>query len=185
MNVSATTRKMVMIALFTALGTVMTFISFPLLPAAEFLKYDPADVPALIVTFMYGVPAGLVMMALVSLFQSLFISPDFPYGAIMHFIASGTLLTVSGLIYRFRKTQKMALIAMLGGTLCMALIMIPANMVLTPIYKGAPPDAIKAMIVPAIIPFNLLKAGINSVVTFLVYKPVSSFLTRRSQIDGL
>ena len=41
---------------------------------------------------------------------------------------------------------------------------------------GAPVEVVDAMLLPVILPFNLLKAGINSLVTFLVYKTVSRHL---------
>ena len=41
------------------------------------------------------------------------------------------------------------------------------NLLVTPHYMGAPVEAVVAMIPTVIIPFNLLKAGLNSLVTFL------------------
>ena len=45
-------------------------------------------------------------------------------------------------------------------------------------FTGMPVDAIRAILLPIILPFNLIKAGINAVVTFLVYKSVSPLLHR-------
>ena len=61
----------------------------------------------------------------------------------------------------------------------MALVMCAANLVITPLFMGTPVEAVKDMLLPIILPFNLLKAGINGAVTFLLYKPVSTFLKRR------
>jgi riboflavin transporter FmnP len=52
------------------------------------------------------------------------------------------------------------------------------NLIITPIYMGVPVEAVIAMIIPIFLPFNLLKAGVNSVVAFLVYKPIARFLHR-------
>ena len=68
------------------------------------------------------------------------------------------------------------ILALVCGTLAMAAVMIPANLFITPIFMGAPRAAVAAMLPTAIIPFNLLKAGINSIVTFLLYKRVSPLL---------
>ena len=173
---NTTTRKLTLLALFAAISSVLTYISFPLLPSVEFIKYDPADIIVLMVTFLYGIPAGLCVVVIAALFQSLFVSPDFPFGFIMHVISSATLLTVSGIIYNLRKTRLMALSAMLIAGICVALIMVPANLIFTPIYKGAPVEAVKSLILPAIIPVNLLKSAINIAVTFIIYKPVSKLL---------
>ena len=55
----------------------------------------------------------------------------------------------------------------------MGLTMMVANHFITPYFMGAPTAVVDAMLLPVILPFNLLKAGINSAITFLVYKTVS------------
>ena len=40
------TRKLVLLALFTALSLILSFIEAPIFPAAPFLKYDPSAVIA-------------------------------------------------------------------------------------------------------------------------------------------
>ena len=58
----------------------------------------------------------------------------------------------------------------------MGLMMMLANHFITPSFMGAPQAVVDSMLIPVIFPFNLLKAGINSAVTFLVYKAVSRHL---------
>ena len=58
----------------------------------------------------------------------------------------------------------------------MGLIMMPANHFITPHFMGQPTAVVDALLLPGILPFNLLKAGINSAVTFLVYKTVSRYI---------
>ena len=65
---------------------------------------------------------------------------------------------------------------MLLGTFAMGVGMMIANHFITPFYMGAPTEMVDAMLVTVILPFNLPKAGINSVVTFLVYKSVSKYI---------
>ena len=55
----------------------------------------------------------------------------------------------------------------------MGLVMMPANHVITPLFMGVPVDVVDALLLPVILPFNLLKAGVNALVTFLVYKTIS------------
>ena len=59
------------------------------------------------------------------------------------------------------------------GTLTQTLVMVGCNLVFTPLFMGAPVGEVVAMLVPAIIPFNLMKAALNSLVTFVIYKPIS------------
>ena len=53
---------------------------------------------------------------------------------------------------------------------------IAANIVVTPLYMGAPRETVIGMIVPVLLPFNALKIAINCVATALVYKPLSKAL---------
>ena len=39
-----------------------------------------------------------------------------------------------------------------------------------------PVAAIKDLLLPVILPFNLIKAGINAVVVFIIYKPISKLI---------
>ena len=51
--------------------------------------------------------------------------------------------------------------------------MMVANHFITPYFMGVPVDVVDAMLLPVILPFNLLKAGVNSLITFHIYKVVS------------
>ena len=171
---SPKTRKLTTIAMLTAISAVLiTLVHFPLFPAAAFLQYDPADVAILIGTFAYGPAAGLSITVIASAIQAFLLGGDGVYGFLMHVIASGTLALVAGCIYKAMHTRKGAVIALLAGTAAMGIVMMGANHVITPIFMGAPVEVVDAMLVTVILPFNLLKAGINSVITFAVYKTVS------------
>ena len=63
----------------------------------------------------------------------------------------------------------MAVIGLAAGTLAMAAAMFFANMVITPKFTGMPLEAIMDLM-PLILLFNIVKAGINSIVTFILYK---------------
>jgi riboflavin transporter FmnP len=58
------------------------------------------------------------------------------------------------------------------------------NLLVTPLYMGAPREAVIAMLPTAIIPFNLLKAGLNSVLTFILYKRVGGFLHSEANVKA-
>jgi riboflavin transporter FmnP len=51
-------------------------------------------------------------------------------------------------------------------------------LIFTPLYTGMPRQAVVDMLLPIIIPFNLIKAGGNALITFLLYKPISALLKR-------
>ena len=136
-----------------------------------------ADVPILIGTFMYGPAAGLLLTGVVSLLQWLLVSPQSGWvGALMHFLATGGFVLVAGFLYRKFHTRKGAALSLLLGGLTMTALMVPLNLWLTVHYNGAPLEAVQAMIWPIIIPFNLIKAGVNGSVTFLLYKRIGKLL---------
>ena len=170
--------KLVRLALLSALSILlMMVIRFPIIPSAPFLEYEPGDVPALIGAFLYGPGAGLLITAVVSLIQAITVSAGSGWiGAIMHMVATGTMVLVAGFIYQRMHTFKGAVIALLAGSVGMTLVMIPLNLFFTTRFLGVPVEAVKAMIVPVIIPFNLIKAVGNSALTVLVYKSVAKIL---------
>jgi len=60
----------------------------------------------------------------------------------------------------------------------MTAVMIPLNLIFYPLFTETPVDAVVKLIVPVLLPFNLMKAGINSVITLLIYKSVGKLLRR-------
>lgn len=172
------TRKMTTLAMLAALAVVLVaIIHFPLIPGVTFLEYDPADVPIFIGVFAFGPWAGLVLTLVVSVIQGVTVSAGGgPIGIVMHLLATGSFAIVAGLLYRKKHTRSGAVIALTAGTLVMSAVMCLCNLVLTPIFMGQPVQKVVEMLLPVIIPFNLAKAGINSVITYLVYKPISKFL---------
>ena len=170
--------KIAVTAMFCAIAIVLMYlirISFPVLP---FLVYDPADIPIIICTFLFGPAAGLINTVIVSIIQMLTASSDGLYGGLMHVIATGTYVLTAGLIYKYRHTLKGAIAALCFGTLAWTVVMIFANLIITPLFMGTPTQAVAQLLIPAIIPFNLLKAGINSIIAFILYKSISTVVKR-------
>ncbi len=181
------TKKLTTLGVLAACSIVLVaFIHFPIFPAVSFLEYDPADIPILIGTFLFGPVWGLVLTVLVSALQGLTVSAQSGlYGIAMHIIATGAFTLTAGTIYKHNKTKKTALIAVICGVAAMVLVMWPANLALTPIYlnamAGMEMAAAKEMVVtlmPFILLFNLVKAGINGVVTYIVYKRIHKVLAK-------
>ena len=105
--------------------------------------------------------------------QGMTVSADRLGGIAMHIIASGSYVFVASFVYKKIHTRKGALIALIVSSLCMTLVMIPANLFFTVKFWGFPKQQVVDLLLPGIIPFNLIKAVINSVTTFLIYKPIS------------
>ncbi len=171
---SRQTRNLTTIAMLTAVAAVLiTLVRFPLFPSAAFLQYDPADVAILIGGFAYGPAAGIIITVLASFIEAFILGQDGVYGFLMHVIASGVTVAVAAVIYRRRHTRAGGLIALIAGTIVRGLVMLPANHFITPYFLGAPTTVVDAMLLPTILPFNLLVGAINGAITFAVYKTVS------------
>ena len=190
-----TTAKLAKLAMMTAVSIVLLLLIRIPWPAAPFLEYDPADLPIYITAFAFGPYEGLVVTLIVCLIQAFGLGGDGLYGFLMHFVATGIVAVIIGLIYRRnktkktavkalvigvmyrrKKTKKTAVKALITGVIISVIVMCIMNLIVTPVYMGAPRSAVVAMIPTVIIPFNLLKAGINALLTFFLYKRISGLL---------
>ena len=181
---NANLNKLLKMSLLCALSIVMiAFVRFPLFPQAPYLIFDIADTPLLIGTFLYGPVSGLLMTIVVSALQALFFSADGIVGFLMHVIASGALVLTAGLIYHHKKTKKSAFIGLLAGTIAMVAVMIPSNLIFTVNFYGTPYDVVVAAL-PITILFNFIKAAVNSLIVFLVYKPLKKLFHQENALHA-
>ena len=171
-----TTVKLTKLAMMTAVSIVLLLLVRIPWPAAPFLEYDPADLPIYITAFAFGPFEGLLVTLIVCLIQAFALGGSGIYGFIMHFIATGIVAVVIGTVYKRNKTKKTAIRALIMGVIITTVVMCIMNIIVTPVFMGAPRSAVIAMIPTVIIPFNLVKAGVNSLLTFILYKRISGLL---------
>lgn len=169
--------KLTKMGMLGAISIVLVyFIHFPIFPAVPFLEYDPADISIFMGTFAFGPLAGFALTVIVSIIQGVTVSAHSGfYGILMHILATGSFVLVAGIIYKRGKSRKSAVIALACGTLTMVVVMFFANLIITPLFMGVSVDIVKSLM-PFILGFNFIKAGLNSIVTFLLYKRISKFL---------
>jgi riboflavin transporter FmnP len=200
LNIKSRTLKLAKMALMIAVAVICSFGRFPILPSAPFLQYEVSDIPLIIAGFAFGPLAGMVIVAITIVISVFLPIPGafVPYGPIMHFIAVGVVVFISSSLYhKMKKTEEKSatwripnicesqikflpgfsgLFSLIVSGLAMTAVMIPANLLITPHFMGVPVEVVVGMILPAILPFNLLKAAINIVVVFILYKRLSPFL---------
>ena len=172
------TVRLAKMGMLVAISVVLAyFVHFPIIPGLNFLEYDPADISIFIGTFAFGPLGGFVLTVITSLIQGFTVSAGSGgvYGIIMHIIATGTFVLVAGNIYKKHKTRKYAMIALGAGIASWVVVMFFANLFITPLFMGVTRDVVMQMM-PLILLFNLIKAGVNSVITFFLYKRISGFL---------
>ena len=176
-NVKSNTLKLAKMGLMLAVTIVCGYVAFPILPFASFLLFELQDIPILIAGLVFGPVRGFVIGVVAIVLRAFLLPlPGDYYGVIMHIIAIGVYVLVAAAIYHKFKTKKWGLISLIIGGLCMTAAMMPANIVVTPIFMGVPVEAVYGMLLPILLPFNLLKMAINTVVVFFLYKRLSPFL---------
>ena len=147
-----------------------------------FLTYEPKDVILTIGAFIFGPVAGIIMSLAVCLIEMVTVSTTGLIGLLMNFLASGVFVGVSSVIYSRKKTLSRAIVGLVAGSLSMLVIMLLWNYIMTPIFMGVPREAVLEMFVPLLIPFNLLKAGLNSALILFMYKGVVTALRKTKLI---
>ena len=189
--------------IMAALSSILRFLEFPLFfIAPDFLKIDFSNLPALIVSFVVGPVYGLIVVAIKNLVYWP-ATQTMGVGELADFIFGGIFVFAAGLIYKRKPTKKSALIGMISGMAIMTLAAAFLNyFFLIPFYAelfiGAPISTQEkiAIIVDAfskifpfidnlfkavcfsIIPFNLIKGVVISMITFLVYKRLSAIFKK-------
>ncbi len=172
-------KKIAVMGLLAAISIIgVWLVRFSIFPQVAFLEYDPADIPIFITTFAYGTVPGLLLTIVVSVIQGFTVSAKSGIiGIIMHIVATGSFVISAGLIYSRKKTRSRAYISLLVGVLVMTSVMVLWNLVMTPIYMGAP-RAVIVDLLPYITAFNFIKAGANALLTALLYKRVHKELEK-------
>ena len=150
----------------------------------SFLTFDFKDTLIAIASLAYGFPYGVASAFIVAFIEFLTVSETGIYGFVMNFLASGTFALVCGLIYKYKRTFSGAIISLIVAALSVNIVMITANIFITPLYMGVDTDAVISLITPLLLPFNISKTVINSAATLLLYKPITLALRRYNILGG-
>lgn len=204
------TLRMVQMAMLAAVSVALVMLlRIPMF--LPFLEYDMADIPVLLGAFTMGPAAGLIILLMVSVIQAFLLGGNGWIGLLMHFVATGALLLVASSVYRAGKQHTWSLIlGLAAGALTMTAVMIPMNFIFIPKLSfdvplvqslamlgerlfgissgvafgemaGTAFATVKSVVLTALIPFNLVKAGLNSAVFFILFKSLRYFFARRAQ----
>lgn len=172
-NTRWSSEKIAKYALFVALSMAVSFIEFPLIPDLSYLKYDPSGIVCLVAGFAYG-PSAAAIVSILGFSPHLFTNP---LGTVMAVLVSLGASVTAAIVYKKMHTRKGAIIALLVGSVVAIALAIAGNLVITPLYSPKITVAtVASLIIPALLPFNIIKLALHVVVTMLVYKPVSKLL---------
>nr|WP_236028038.1 ECF transporter S component [Bifidobacterium pongonis] len=168
------TRRIAMYALFVALAMAASLIELPIFPAAPWLKYDPSGIVCLVAGFAFG-PYAAAIVSILGFMPHVFTSP---WGALMGMLVALAISVPASLVYRRNRTRGGAMRGMALGMAIALVVALISNLLVTPLYAHMTMAQVAAMILPILLPFNLLKFAIHAVVTFLIYKPITTLLDR-------
>ena len=190
----SSTRMLTVTAIMAAIATVLIlYLQFPVIPAVSFLKMDFSTLPALLASFALGPLSGAAVCLLKDLINMIYYQ-DY-IGSLCDFVLSVAFVVPAGLIYRYMRTRKGALIGSLTGAVFMAALSFPLNLfVIYPLYYHfiMPEQAVLGLYqaIPFIqsipqgllvvnVPFTLVKGLIIAAICFVIYKPLSPLLKGR------
>lgn len=177
------TKQLVTMALMCALSALFSFVQIPLLPAAPFLTYDPSLVPAMVCGFAYGPGAGFVVGAIAAVIHGLILGEW--VGSLMNICATLFFVVPAALIYRRKHTLAGAIAGLVAGVVVATAGSVATNLTIGVAFWYGTPDAIMPLLLPAVIPFNLVKTVLNSLLTLIVYKAISNLITpKKNQVKG-
>ena len=175
-------KRLITISMLSAIGFVLTFLKFPLPFFPPYLTLDFSDVPTLLATFSMGPIAGIIGAFIKNLLNFFFNMGD-PVGPVANFLAGiSFLLTAYYVNKRGHVANKAMITALVMATLVMTIVLSILNyFVLLPLYGMIFNLAdivknIKIIIVSGIIPFNIIKGAIISIIFILLYRRIKSVL---------
>lgn len=194
-NSKISTRKLVIIALMSAIAIVIYYFDFPVPLMPSFIKLDLSNVVTLLAGFSLGPVEGVLVCLIKNAVHLLIkgLGTTMGIGDIFDFVTSAVFALTAGLIYKFNRTKKGAIIGCIAGALAMTAISLPLNyFIVYPIYFKAfgGEEAILGMyrelrastgsIFEALcifnLPFTLVKAALCALMTVVIYKPLSPII---------
>ncbi|WP_342525741.1 ECF transporter S component [Chryseomicrobium sp. FSL W7-1435] len=184
------TRKLIAVAMLSSLSFILMLLAFPLPALPAYLKVDFSDVPALIAAITMGPVAGIAVAFLKNVLDW-FISGSptgVPVGHMANFVTSILFIAPVYLIYKKVTSTKGMYVGLIAGTLSMAVGMTLLNyLIFLPMYAyflNFPMESGSALmntLIYGILPFNLIKGALITVVMILLFKKLKPYLDKVSK----
>ena len=176
MNKKFDVKRLVLLAVFTALA--YTAVCLIRIPAVAFLKYEPKDVIIVMGGLILGPLASLIISFVTALIEMFTISETGIIGCVMNLLSSACYSCTAALVYKYRRTLAGAVGGLALGSVAMVIVMLLWTWLITPLYMGVDREAVIGMLVPVFLPFNAVKALLNSALVLCLYKPLITALRK-------
>lgn len=185
MNKRFDLRKYTTIAMFAALAYASLFVVH-IGGIGGFLSFDVKDAIIITASMIFGPVYGIAIALVVTFVEMITISGTGFWGFLMNFISSAAFAAGASALYRYmpkyKKTLVGAIFSLYTVAMLMTGLMLLMNVIITPLYLG-PIDkyaqsleTVKGLLVPLLLPFNLLKSCANASIVLVIYKPIVSAL---------
>ena len=161
--------RLVGIGIFSALAIVISFATSFI--KVGFLSLDAGDIVIILGSFIYGPVAGIIMSLISSLFGVLYSGTLF-WGFLMDFSSSAAFAFIASFIYSRRKNFSFAIIGIYSAVIAVTAIMMPLNILITPLYTGATSEYVITLIPTMLLPFNFAKCLFNGGAVLVLYKSI-------------
>lgn len=171
------TNYLVKIGVLSAIAFVLQFMGGLLPKVSGFLEIEISDFPAVIGALSLGPVAGFLIELIKNVIH-LTVSTTGYVGEFANLIVNGSFVLVIGLFYKFNKTKKGAILALVMGCIIMPLSAAAVNyFIMLPLFMPTAESAAKlSLVTTTITPFNFARAIALSVITMLCYKRLSPIL---------
>lgn len=169
-------KKLVLLAMLAAVSYII--VALIRIPVVLFLNYEPKDVIVTIGGFLLGPMASFLVSLVVSLVEMVTFSSTGPIGALMNLLSTCAFACTASFVYKKRHTMAGAIWGLGLGAVMMIAVMLLWNWLITPLYMGVSREAVEGMLLPMFLPFNALKACLNSAFVLILYKPLVSALRK-------
>lgn len=173
MNNAMNSKRIALTALFTAASLILSFVQIPIFPVAPWLMFDPSGIACLIAALAFGPKLGAAV-AIISWLPRIFLDP---FGAPMGMLSTCAFIIPAALVYRKGgRSRKASLAGMVLGAIVSVALSCAMNLVVTPLYTAISMADVAAMIIPILLPFNVLKMLISIVAGQVLLTPCMSVL---------
>ena len=167
-------KKLAGAGVFAALAIAVSFLTSFI--KIGYLSLDAGDIIIVLASFIYGPGVG-VAISLVSSIVGLY-NGTMWWGAFMDFASSAVFSFTASFIYSRRKTFNFAIIGIYSAVIAVILVMMPLNILITPLYMPVSVEFVLREIPRLLLPFNFAKAVFNGGAALLLYKPLVRVLRK-------
>lgn len=191
-------RRPAYIGIFAAMAALLMYFELPLPFAPSFYQIDLSEVPVLICSFSLGPVAGVVCELVKVILKLLLKGTTTAFvGDFANFVVGCSFVLPATILYHRHKTKKGAIVGMATGTVVMSVFGSFFNAVyLLPAFSalyGMPLEqlvemgtavngmvnSVSTLVLFAVMPFNIVKGVVVSLLTALLYKRVERLLRMR------